>query len=102
MTKYKPIFLLVVALFRVYAMGQMCLPLMEAPLKPSFHYHMYDSHSLFLNYRDILKITFLLLFPFSRPWITGKSWKWNSCCCIHSQKQGAKLVENGVLETSGM
>ena len=70
--KYMPTFLLVVAavvvvvaLFRVYAMGQRFLPLLEAPLKPTFRNHVYDSHRLFLNFRDILKITALLLFSFS-------------------------------------
>jgi hypothetical protein len=89
-----PTFLLLVALFWVYAMGPRRLPLVEAPLKPSFRYHVYDR--LFLNYRYILNITPLLLFSFNCFWITGKSWKWNSCCCIHSQKQGAKLFGKGV------
>jgi len=38
---------------------------MEAPLKLSVRYYAYDSHRLFLNYTDILKITPLLLFSFN-------------------------------------
>jgi hypothetical protein len=52
-------------------MGQKCLPLKVAPLKPSFRHHVYDSHRLFLNYTDILKITPLLLFPFIAPELQG-------------------------------
>jgi hypothetical protein len=55
----------IVVLFRVYAMGQRFLPLLETPLKLTSHNHVYDSQELFQNFRKTLKLTPLLLFSFS-------------------------------------
>jgi hypothetical protein len=38
-------------------------------------------------------ITPLLLFLSNWCWITGKSWKWNTGCSIHSKKQGPNWLK---------